>query len=66
MKLDANALMSGILEIAAHIVSACFILLMAATVLRYFGFRIPSYANPPAATEFAYAAGAWWLIRKAG
>lgn len=64
--MDANAAISQVLEIASRIVSACFILLMAATVLRYFGFRIPSYANPPAATEFAYAAGAWWLIRKAG
>ena len=44
------------------LIGFAFLILMAAAILAQFGFNIPLRA--PAATEFAYLAGAWWLIRK--
>ena len=44
------------------LIGFAFLILMAAALLAQFGVSTP--IRTPTATEFAYLAGAWWLIRK--
>jgi hypothetical protein len=58
--MSLNTAISQALDIIARLITAAFIIVMAATLIRYFGVNVPT------PTDLAYTAGAWWLIRKAG
>jgi len=62
--MDINALVAQILDICTKIVTFGFIVMMAITVLRFYGFNVP-FAKPPGALEFAYLAGSWYALKKA-
>ena len=63
MEADVQRVAHKIMGVLSLIISVAFMLLMLAAVLSHFGFNVP-YVHTLNATEFAYLAGAWWLIRK--
>lgn len=62
-KAAAKTVVAEISSWLALIIGLAFLVLMMAAILDAFGIRqgFVKILNP---TEFAYLAGAWWLIRK--
>ena len=63
MEAEVQRVAQRIMGVLSLIISLAFMLLMLAAVLSHFGWQVP-YVHIVNATEFAYLAGAWWLLRK--
>lgn len=65
--MNAQQILSQIVSWLTQAVGIALLVLIAGTVVRMLGVRIPALSLPaPSATELAYICGAFWLWRGGG